>query len=131
AQFFMTYANAYHAYLSEKRTAQAAATELPADVRERPFVKQALANIAKGGYTEAFARVAYLLGRKGEPLPLSRVTMRQDLMKDYANLVPHLPLDAWRRIRGEQEIIAHFEPEKALETLALMLDDEERARLIT
>ena len=130
--FFSVYANMFGIYLADKSAAEdAARAELPVDERERPFVKEALARIAKGGYTEAFARVAFLLGRKGEPLPLSRVTMRQELAKDYANLVPDLPLDQWRRIRGEQEIIVRYEPERAIETLPKLLDGDERERLLT
>jgi hypothetical protein len=34
-------------------------------------VKDALASIASGSYPEALARVAFLLSRRGEPLPLS------------------------------------------------------------
>ena len=39
--------------------------ERVADPRELPFVKEALASIAEGGYTEAFARVACLLAAQG------------------------------------------------------------------
>ncbi|MGZ5165229.1 MAG: DUF3141 domain-containing protein, partial [Burkholderiales bacterium] len=131
AAFFTTYANIFLFHLAEQHAAEERAAELPADVRERPFVKDALAAIAKGGYTEAFARVAYLLGRKGEPLPLSRLTMRQELAKDYAYLLPDLSLDQWRRIRGEQEIIVRNEPDKAIETLPRLLDEDERLRLMT
>ncbi len=31
--------------------------------------------------------------------------------------MPPLTLEQWRRIRGEQEIIVRYEPERALETL--------------
>jgi hypothetical protein len=130
AAFFSTYGTMFGAYFAEQKDAEEARARLPADERERPFVKDSLARIDKGGYTEAFARIAYLLGRKGEPLPLARVTMRQELAKDYANLVPDLPLDQWRRIRGEQEIIVQHEPERALTTLPELLDAEERERLL-
>ena len=131
AAFFSVYANMFGVYLKEQSEAEEARAQLPADERERPFVKESLARLDKGGYTEAFARIAYLLGRKGEPLPLSRVTMRQELAKDYANLLPDLPLDQWRRIRGEQEIIVQYEPERAIATLPDLLDTEERERLLT
>jgi pimeloyl-ACP methyl ester carboxylesterase len=131
AAFFSVYANMFGAYFAEQHDAEEERARLPADERERPFVKESLARIAKGGYTEAFARVAYLLARHGEPLPLSRVTMRQELAKDYANLCPDLPLDQWRRIRGEQENIVRYEPERAIATLPSLLDAEERERLLT
>jgi len=128
--FFTTYANMYEFYLAEGRQAEAKGEPQPADVRER-YIKEAVGRIAKGGYTEAFARIAYLLGRKGEPLPLSRVTMRQELARDYANLIPELPLDQWRRIRGEQEIIVRNAPDEAIATLPQLLDHDERQRMLT
>jgi pimeloyl-ACP methyl ester carboxylesterase len=131
AAFFTTYANMFHFYLADDGSAQEKAVEQPTAAGEGAFVKQALARIAEGGYTEAFARVAFLLSRKGEPLPLSRVTMRQDLAKDYANLIPDLALDQWRRIRGEQEIIARYAEDEAIATLPRLLDDDERERLLT
>jgi nitrogen-specific signal transduction histidine kinase len=57
--------------------------------------------------------------------------MRQDLAKDYASLVPEIPLDEWRRIRGEQEVIASYAPDEAIATLPKLLNDEERSRLLT
>jgi pimeloyl-ACP methyl ester carboxylesterase len=132
ATFFTIYANMFSLYLAEKHQAQVRAAEVAADPRELPFVKEALASIAEGGYNEAFARVAYLLMRKGEPLPLSRLVMRKELAAAYARYLPELPLDQWRRIRGEQEIIARYEPEQALGTLPALLDNRaDRERLLT
>jgi len=46
--------------------------------------------------------------------------------------LPELPPDEARRIGGEQEIIARYEPERAVETLPVLLADrKERARLMT
>ncbi|MCL4760970.1 MAG: hypothetical protein KJ018_04145, partial [Burkholderiales bacterium] len=43
-----------------------------------------------------------------------------------------LPWDQWRRIRGEQEIVVRYEPDKALATLpALLADPDDRERLAT
>jgi len=132
AAFFQTYGNMFSMYLADKYEMEERAAESITDPREMPFVKEALASIAEGGYVEAFARVAFLLSRKDDTLPLSRVVMRQELMKDYADLVPSLPLDQWRRIRGEQEIIALYEPEQALNTLPdLLADHADRKRLLT
>ena len=43
-----------------------------------------------------------------------------------------MPLDEWRRMRGEQEIIVRYEPEKAIATLpALLPKRKDRERLLT
>ena len=96
------------------------------------FVKEALASIDKGGYAEALARVAFLMAHKDEPLPLSRLQLAHDLLEEYRDLLPDLPLDEARRIGGEQEIIARYEPEKAVQTLPFLLSDaNDRDRLLT
>jgi hypothetical protein len=131
AAFFSIYASMFQFHMKEKFEAEESAQAPPADIRENPFVQEALANIARGGYNEAFARLAYLLARRGEPLPLSRLTMRQDLAKDYASLVPDMPLDEWRRVRGEQEVIARYAPDEAIATLPQLLEEDDRQRLLT
>jgi hypothetical protein len=103
-----------------------------AEGRDLPFVKEALASIAEGGYPEALARVACLLARKGEPLMLSRLQMRHQLIKEYGDLLPKMTPDEWRRVRGEQEIIVRYEPERALATLPELLKTPgDRERLAT
>ena len=73
-----------------------------------------------------------LLARKGEPLPLSQLQLKQELMADYRELLPAVSRDEARRIRGEQEIIVRYEPEKAIATLPVLLSErEDRDRLIT
>jgi pimeloyl-ACP methyl ester carboxylesterase len=132
ALFFQVYGNLFSFYLAERREAEAARQRPTAEARELPFVKDALASIAEGGYPEAVARVAVLLARKGEPLPLTRLIARKEVVADYGGLLPDMPMDQWRRIRGEQEIIVRYEPEKALETLPrLVAEQADRERLLT
>ena len=132
AAFFSTYGNLFSLPLAQRHDAEERPAPGAADSRESPYVKEALASIREGGYTEAFARVAFLLARKDESLPLSRVVMRQDLAKDYAELLPSLSAENWRRIRGEQETIARYEPEQAIDALAdLLADRADRERLCT
>ena len=129
AAFFQIYGNLFSLYLADK--ARAGTPAAAGDPRELPFVKQALASIGQGGYAEALARVAFLLARKGEPLPLSRLQAKQDLMEDYREFLQDVPRDEQRRIRGEQEIIVGYEPEKAIETLpALLAKRADRERLV-
>ena len=66
---------------------------------------------------QRFTRAGYLLARKGEPLMLSRLQMKQQLIKEYGDLLPKMTPDEWRRVRGEQEIIVRYEPERALATM--------------
>jgi pimeloyl-ACP methyl ester carboxylesterase len=127
AAFFLTYGNLYSLYLAERARPQLAPT---ADPRELPIVKEALASIDKGGYPEAFARVAYLVARKGD-VPLSRLEAKQQMAQDYKEFLPPIALDQWRRVRGEQEVIAQYEPEQAIATLpALLSEREDRERLL-
>jgi hypothetical protein len=129
AAFFSVYANLYTTYLADRPRAELGAPVAPRDL---PFVKEALASVAEGGYTEALARIGYLLMRKDEPLPLARLQTRDELARDYAAYLPQVAPDQFRRIRGEQEIIARYEPEQALGSLPqLLADPADRARLLT
>jgi len=130
AAFFAIYGNVYVGYLADHPVASQDAGETAADPRQRPIVQQALARMTQGGYPEAFARVGFLLAGTDDPIPLSLLTTAQDLIKDYADLMPALPMDEWRRIRGEQEIIVRYDRERAIETLPRLLKDAEREHLL-
>lgn len=129
ATFFGLYANMFSFY-SRGETPAHADTRAVTTPGELPEVKDALASVKRGGYTEALARVACLLKRKGEPLPLSRLELRKELVDDLVEFLPEMPMDEWRRIRGQQEIIARYAPEQAIEALpALLRDPADRQRL--
>ncbi len=118
-------------YLADRHEAAARAAEIAAEPRDLPFVKDALASIEEGGLPEALARVGSLLARRGAPLPLARLALKQELATEYRDLLPDLAPDQWRRIRGEQDIIVRFEPEKAIATLPKLLSKAgDRERLI-
>jgi pimeloyl-ACP methyl ester carboxylesterase len=130
AAFFQTYGNVFSLYLADKHEARAA--QAAAQPRELPFVKDALAAIAEGGFAEALARVGSLLARRGAPLPLARLALKHELTNEYRDLLPDLAPDEWRRIRGEQDIIVRYEPEKAIAALPKLLSKEgDRERLVT
>ena len=130
ASFFQIYGNLSAFYFGAER--EPATEQSAANPRELSFVKKALASIDKGGYPEALARVGFLMAHEDGPLPLSRLELAHELLDDYRDLLPELPLDQVRRIAGEQEIIARYEPERAVETLPLLLSErKERDRLLT
>ena len=130
AAFFQLYGNLFSLYLADKRAATDNAQVT--DPRELPFVKEALASIDEGGYAEACRTCGFPAGAKGEPLPLSRLQLKQELLADYHELLPAISMDQARRIRGEQEIIVRYEPERAIETLPMLLSESaDRDRLLT
>lgn len=133
ASFFSMYTKPFSRSPVDHKDVQAgAADEGKVNPRELSIVSDALALTDKGGYTEALARVAFLLKRKGLPLPLSRLELRQELQSEYADYLPDISPHDSRRVRGEQEIIAQYEPERAIETLPRLLpDDSDRERLVT
>lgn len=130
ALFFQIYGSLYSLYLPAKAEAQPQAAP-QVEPRELDFVRETLASIDQGGYGEAFARVMTLLARQGD-LPLSLLATRQEIARDYAELLPELSPTEWRRLRGEQEIVVRYEPEQALATLPdLLADPDDRERLLT
>ena len=119
-------------YLADKHEADERAAQIAAEPRDLPFVKEALASIEEGGFAEALARVGALLARRGAPLPLARLALKQGLTVEYRALLPDVTPDQWRRIRGEQDIIVRYEPEKAIAALPKLLSKQgDRERLVT
>ncbi len=131
AAFFQTYGNVFSLYLADRHEAGERAAAQAAEPRELPFVKEALASIEEGGFAEALARVGSLLARRGAPLPLARLALKQELAAGYRDLLPDLEPDQWRRIRGEQDIVVRYEPDKAIATLPkLLAKSGDRDRLV-
>jgi pimeloyl-ACP methyl ester carboxylesterase len=128
AAFFETYGNMFSFHIADKNEAE---KQSVADPRELPFVREALASIAKGGYAEALARVGALLTPGEQTIPLAQIELKTELVADYASLIPQLSADQRRRVRGGQEVIVRYEPERALETLPQLLPKRtERERLL-
>ncbi|MCU0950243.1 MAG: DUF3141 domain-containing protein [Burkholderiaceae bacterium] len=119
ASFFLVYGPLFGAYLADDEAERADRAErAPAD---DGAVQAALRTVDRGGLAEAIARTAVMLASDGEPLPLARLQRRADLQRDYADLLPAVSADAWRRLRGTQEIIVRHDPAQALATLPSLL----------
>jgi pimeloyl-ACP methyl ester carboxylesterase len=132
AAFFQIYGGLYSLHHPDTREVADRGGAGRTDPRTLPVVQKALESIAEGGYPEAMARVAALLIRGQTAIPLAQIELRAGLMEDYAAFLPKLSLEERRLIRGQQEVIVAFEPERALETLAgLLSDPADRARLLT
>jgi hypothetical protein len=130
AAFFQLYGNLFSLYMADKTQAREGTQAI--EPRKLPVVRDALAAIGTGGYAEAVARVGALLARKGEPMPLERLHLRHELIDDYRELLPDTTPHEQRRIRGEQDIVVRYEPERAFETLPrLLANPEDRKRLVT
>ena len=132
AAFFETYGNVFSLLVTDHEIEGAPAAAVPPDPRELAVVKDALKSIAKGGLPEALTRIAALIAEDSQhPFSLEEVAVKRDLLRDYGSLLPPLPPDQWRRIRGEQDIIVRYEPTKAITTLpGLVADPAERERML-
>jgi pimeloyl-ACP methyl ester carboxylesterase len=129
AMFFQTFGSMFALTMPEDATAASPAFDVRAAIN-RELVENALASIGTGGYDAAVARIGVLLARNGEPLPLERLAARAELRTDYADLLPDLAADEWRRLRGLQEIIVRHAPQQALSTLpGLLASKADRERL--
>jgi hypothetical protein len=131
AAFFQTYGNMFALYTADQHEAQTRGPPVKRDPLELPFVKEALASIDKGGYAEALARLGSLLAEDNPTVPLAQLELKDELIRDYADLLPVMEPDARRRIRGEQDIIVRYAREKAIETLPkLLAKPADRDRLL-
>jgi pimeloyl-ACP methyl ester carboxylesterase len=103
----------------------------PVNPRDLPVVKEALEAIGTGGYPEAVALVAALLGKGARAIPLSRVELFDRMIRAEGRLAQLSP-DARRRIQAEQAVVAELESEAGLRSLPKLLREEkDRVRLLT
>jgi pimeloyl-ACP methyl ester carboxylesterase len=105
--------------------------EAQPDPRELPFVQEALANIEKGGYPEALARIGALVGRFAGAIPLYRLEMAEGLVKTD-KVLSKLSEGQMRRLRSEAGVMAILEPERTLRALPMLLSKkEDRERVLS
>jgi pimeloyl-ACP methyl ester carboxylesterase len=124
--FYLMYGNVFALQAVDRREAPASVKSATPPRLDKEAV---LSSMNEGGYPEAVCRARWLLARKGKPLPLAELEVRNELLKDYAKLLPKWTPDQRRKASGRQEIICREQPEMAIETLPLLLsDDADRAR---
>jgi pimeloyl-ACP methyl ester carboxylesterase len=136
ASFFGVYGSLYQFCFADKLGKEfpeaGSDCRRPVGANETPaMVKELIAAIDRGGYTEAVARTDALIAQHGKPLPLSRVELQNELIRQYGDHLPELPLHAARRVRGEQDLIATYAPQAAIDTLPkLLADADDRRRFL-
>ncbi len=100
------------------------------DTRELPFVKEALAQIEKGGYPEALTRIGALMGQYAGPIPLNRLAMTDEFIQ-ADNVLSKMSEEEARRMRSEAGVMVLLEPELTLNALPKLLsNNEERERVV-
>ena len=106
-------------------------SDLNQNLRELPYVKEALAAIDKGGFPEAVFRIGALAGRFAGNIPLTRLEEGQEFVRSDKAL-SKLTADEIRRLRSDAGVMALLEPERTLEALPHLLSNkEDRDRVIT
>jgi pimeloyl-ACP methyl ester carboxylesterase len=93
------------------------------DSRELPFVKEALAQIGKGGYPEALARIGALMGQFAGPIPLNRLALTDEFIQSD-KVLSKMSEDEARRLRSEAGVMVLLEPELTLKALPALLSKQ-------
>ena len=127
AAFFQSYGNLFALGTAEQHAAERAA--VPVDPRELPAVREALANLERGGVREAIVRML-LLGRSARTadhrVELDDIAETRRILRDAPEF-QGLGADDMRRLLYEQSMVVEFGRDQALETLpGLLRSDEER-----
>lgn len=96
------------------------------DVLQFPEVKNAIASVNKGGFTEGIVRILLLLAHARGVVRRDRLERADELLHNRGPFATMLPE---RRVRMiyEQDLIVHFVPDEALFGLrSLLFDDVDR-----
>jgi len=94
------------------------------DSRDLPFVKETLAQIEKGGYPEALARISALTAQFAGAIPLERLQKIEEFIRSD-KVLSKLSEDEARRLRSEAGVMVLMEPERTLNSLPALLPGKE------
>ena len=123
AAFFQIYGSMIALGVSgDVKPGEAAGAKL--DPREHPFIKETLARIEKGGFPEALSRIGALLGRFAGAIPLTRLEMGEEVVRQD-KVLSKLTEDERRKLVSEAGVMALLEPERTLHALPLLLTEKE------
>lgn len=125
--FFSIYTSPFGIYLIQKDTNSIEPKE-PKKIKDptkQPVVQQALLNIEQGGLLAAVVRTILLLEKDGDHITLDYLEAKKESVQKYLHLLGSFDINEVREIRGKEELISYYYPQKALETLPKLLNSPE------
>ena len=132
AAFFQTYGNVFSLYLADKHEAEARRRKARSSRANCRSSRRRWPRSRRAASRRRWRASGRCSPGRGAPLPLARLALKNELAAEYRDLLPDVTPDEWRRIRGEQDIIVRYEPDKAIATLPkLLAKPGDRERLIT
>ncbi len=97
------------------------------DVRQMPEVHSALAQIEHGGVAEAVVRILHLLNNARGYVRRTRLE-RELIALGHSSLFPNMAHEDIVKLVHQQAMIVDFEPKKAMDTLCVLLNSQEKQK---
>lgn len=97
------------------------------DVRQMPEVHSALAQIESGGVAEAVVRILHLLNNARGYVRRTRLE-RELIALGHSSLFPNMAHEDIVKLVHQQAMIVDFEPKKAVDTLCVLLNSQDKQK---